>query len=33
MLDGSVRAVIDTIDLNVWRAQGTRAGEEADRGS
>jgi prepilin-type processing-associated H-X9-DG protein len=30
MLDGSVRAVTDAVDLTVWRAQGTRAGEEAD---
>jgi prepilin-type processing-associated H-X9-DG protein len=29
MLDGSVRAVSDAIDLVVWRAEGTRAGDEA----
>ena len=28
MLDGSVRTVSDSIDLAVWRAAGTRAGEE-----
>ena len=28
MLDGSVRTVSDSIDLVVWRAAGTRAGEE-----
>jgi prepilin-type N-terminal cleavage/methylation domain-containing protein/prepilin-type processing-associated H-X9-DG protein len=29
MLDGSVRWVSDSIDLAVWRAAGTRTGEEA----
>jgi prepilin-type N-terminal cleavage/methylation domain-containing protein/prepilin-type processing-associated H-X9-DG protein len=28
MLDGSVRVVSDSVDLAVWRAAGTRAGEE-----
>jgi prepilin-type processing-associated H-X9-DG protein len=28
MLDGSVRAVTDDIDIAVWRAAGTRAGSE-----
>ena len=28
MMDGSVRVVNDAIDLNVWRAAGTRAGNE-----
>jgi prepilin-type N-terminal cleavage/methylation domain-containing protein/prepilin-type processing-associated H-X9-DG protein len=28
MLDGSVRAVSDSVDLVVWRAAGTRAGDE-----
>jgi prepilin-type N-terminal cleavage/methylation domain-containing protein/prepilin-type processing-associated H-X9-DG protein len=29
MLDGSVRAVSDAVDLPVWRAAGTRAGDES----
>ncbi|TVP95899.1 MAG: DUF1559 domain-containing protein [Planctomycetaceae bacterium] len=28
MVDGSVRTVSDSIDLRIWRAQGTRAGGE-----
>ena len=28
MLDGSVRTVVDAVDLVVWRAVGTRAGSE-----
>ncbi len=28
MMDGSVRAVSDSVDLAVWRAAGTRAGDE-----
>ncbi len=31
MLDGSVRTIADTIDLNTWRALGTRAGNEIVR--
>ncbi|MBI2827605.1 MAG: DUF1559 domain-containing protein [Planctomycetia bacterium] len=29
LLDGSVRSVIDTVDLKVWRAAGTRSSGEA----
>jgi prepilin-type N-terminal cleavage/methylation domain-containing protein len=29
MLDGSTRVLEDTVDLRVWRAMGTRAGNEA----
>jgi hypothetical protein len=29
MMDGSVNAVSDDIDLTVWRAAGTKAGGEA----
>jgi prepilin-type N-terminal cleavage/methylation domain-containing protein/prepilin-type processing-associated H-X9-DG protein len=29
MMDGSVRVVVDSVDPLVWRAAGTRAGEEA----
>ena len=32
LLDGSVRAVVDEIELVVWRAAGTRAGGEANSG-
>ena len=28
MLDGSVRVISDSVDLAVWRAAGTRAGDE-----
>ena len=28
LMDGSVRAVTDTIDLELWRALGTRGGAE-----
>ncbi|MFM8221233.1 MAG: DUF1559 domain-containing protein, partial [Planctomycetaceae bacterium] len=28
LLDGSVRSIGDSIDLRVWRALGTRAGQE-----
>jgi prepilin-type processing-associated H-X9-DG protein len=28
MLDGSVRSVSESIDLPVWRAAGTRGGDE-----
>jgi prepilin-type processing-associated H-X9-DG protein len=28
LLDGSVRSMLDTVDLLVWRAAGTRAGNE-----
>jgi prepilin-type N-terminal cleavage/methylation domain-containing protein/prepilin-type processing-associated H-X9-DG protein len=31
MLDGSVRAVSDAVDLVVWRAAGTRAGDETQQ--
>jgi hypothetical protein len=29
MLDGSTRVLADAVDLSVWRAMGTRAGNEA----
>jgi prepilin-type N-terminal cleavage/methylation domain-containing protein/prepilin-type processing-associated H-X9-DG protein len=31
MLDGSVRTVSDAVDLAIWRAAGTRAGEESSQ--
>ncbi len=30
LMDGSVRAVTDSVDLRVWRALGTRAGEQGE---
>jgi prepilin-type N-terminal cleavage/methylation domain-containing protein len=33
LMDGSVRSVVDSVNLNVWRALGTRAGGEAVGGN
>ena len=31
LMDGSVRSVTDTVDARVWRAYGTRAGNESEK--